>query len=169
MLPLFFCTTRQDSLLAAMLVSRLYPCLAFLLYQFSMARTLKQADMKRLRIAAELAKFAYTSTSPELEISTNDTLAQQSLVTQLETMGLQPAEVLSFKRYHSRPWFTSDERKFRWFRSHSYFVHFRTSENVDRIIVGFRGTWYNPSGNGTWYSEQSTLWLVAMNIASREN
>jgi hypothetical protein len=152
-----------------MLISRLYPYLVFSLYQLSMARALKQAHMGKLRIAAELAKFAYTSTSPEMEISTNDTMAQESLVTQLETVGLQPAEVLSFKRYHSRPWFTSDERKFRWFRSHSYFVHFRTLENVDKIIVGFRGTWYNPSGDGTWFSAQSTLCLVGMNIASREN
>lgn len=150
---------RNQTVLLDMLFFRLQSFL-FLICQIAvMALTSKQPDLKKLRLGAELAKFAYASTDPEKQISVNNTLAQQSLC---EVLGSRPETVLNFKRYHSRPWFTSDERKFRWFRSYSYFAHLRTPENVDRIIVGFRGTWLNSEGNGTWYSDQSKSAVLSL-------
>lgn len=123
-----------------------------------MAQNKKQLDIQKIRLCAELSKFAYTSGDPELKISTDDELAKQTLSTQLAKFGSRP-EIQDFYRFHTKPWlpwFIPWQDKFKWFRSYAYSCHYKTPENVDRIVVGFRGTWANTSGTGKWFEEEGT-------------
>ncbi|KAK5702250.1 hypothetical protein LTR17_022468 [Elasticomyces elasticus] len=124
----------------------------------AVAPSKKQLDIAKVRLCAALSKFAYTSGDPELKISTDDELAKQTLSTQLAKFGSpeSPPEIQDLFRFHSKtwlPWFIPWQNTFRWFRSYAYSCRYKTPENVDRIVVGFRGTWANTSGTGKWFEE----------------
>ena len=118
----------------------------------------KALDIQKIRLCAQLAEFAYASGDPQLKILTDDQLAKQTLSTQLAKFSSRP-EIIGFRRFYSKPWlpwFIPKQDKFKWFRSYAYFCHYKTAENVDRIVVGFRGTWNNSSGTGVYFADNGT-------------
>ncbi|KAK5690480.1 hypothetical protein LTR97_012348 [Elasticomyces elasticus] len=119
------------------------------------AQSNRQLGIAKIRLCAELSDFAYTSGNPASKILTDDKLAKRTLSDQLAKFGSRP-EIQDLFRFHSKPWspwFILWQDTFKWFRSYAYSCRYKTPENVDRIVVGFRGTWANTSGTGKWFEE----------------
>jgi hypothetical protein len=134
-----------------------------------MAQDNPQPDLETIRLCADLAKFAYTSGDPGSPLSSRkDQAAKKALLRELP--GDSPhvlEDILDFKRYYSSSWFVPKSLQPKWFRSYAYFCHIKgyaeagtkskeEVSSIDRIIVGFRGTWNNSSGSGKWLEEDGT-------------
>jgi hypothetical protein len=136
-----------------------------------MAQNTIQPDLQIIKLCARLAKFAYTSGNPASPLSltlNNNQAAKTALLKQLGTPVPAFKDILDFDRYYSHSWYIPKASQPRWFRSYAYFCHVKgraetevkhdelRGEAVDRIIVGFRGTWNDSSASGRWLSENGT-------------
>ncbi|KAK8007070.1 hypothetical protein PG989_001060 [Apiospora arundinis] len=99
--------------------------------------------LERARLCAKLAKFAYIAGNPEKR-GLVDQLRQATPTTSVQLpeslSDFDGHQVIKFEEYHTRSWIHSYEHQHRFFRSYAYLLHFRKQNDVDTIIVGFRGT-----------------------------
>jgi hypothetical protein len=119
-----------------------------------MAKSITQVELEKIKLCAKLAEFAYDSGDPAEPISHDDDKAKNKLINLLaQEPRPRSEEIRTFQRFKSNSWFITPQNQVRWFRSYAYLSHLHSpSENKDRIIVGFRGTWNNSAGTGRWYT-----------------
>jgi hypothetical protein len=141
-----------------------------------MAENTVQPDLGIIQLCARLAKFAYTSGNPASPLSlrqNNDEAAKRALLGELRAPEIAFKDIADFQRYYSYSHFLDRAKQPKWFRSYAYLCHIkgradtriesneegsavRKREAVDRIIVGFRGTWNDSSASGEWLKENGT-------------
>ncbi len=122
------------------------------------------ALQQKLKICAELSKFAYNSANPGASISEDDVEAHRALRAKLildlhQNIGnTQPDD---FERFASKSWHKTFDTQERWFRSQAYFYNYLDQqENVHKIVVAFRGTWNDPSAERDYYTTRGASSFV---------
>jgi hypothetical protein len=128
-----------------------------------MAQTIPQrqlhANRDKIILCAKLSQFAYASAIPSKKISVDDDEAREQLYHLLTQLGQQARGIGDrhhghFARFASKSWWRSHKSQFKWFRSQSYFYHyFDQKDDVNRIVVAFRGTWNDGKESNNWYHE----------------
>jgi hypothetical protein len=114
-------------------------------------------------LGARLSEFAYSSSNPENEISVNDTIAESQLREQVLQLPQDAKVIIPLRRFHDRFFFNSFGEQPRYFRSQSFFFsYFDTKGSSNRIILGFRGTYFDPKIEGQWYRHPGMLSLESL-------
>ncbi|KFA56326.1 hypothetical protein S40293_11255 [Stachybotrys chartarum IBT 40293] len=90
------------------------------------------ARQSRLLLCARLADYAYVSGKPG--VSGDELSAKRP----------QGYRIVNPSTIFTRSWYQESEHQHRFFKSHAYVCQLKNedkSDNVNRIVVGFRGTW----------------------------
>ncbi|KAJ9614400.1 hypothetical protein H2200_002536 [Cladophialophora chaetospira] len=112
----------------------------------------------KIILCAKLSEFAYQSATPSKKISVDDNEARGKLFDLLGVDGRQPRGPIghqpgTFARFASHSWWRSEKNQFNWFRSQAYFYqYFDQVDDVNRIVLAFRGTWNDGNASMTRYS-----------------
>lgn len=91
-----------------------------------------QPDIKKLHLCAQLAEFGYSSGNPELRCD------------DMWTKWPPGYELTNREKFYSHSWFVTPDQQGWFFKSHAYKCKLKDKskvDNVNRIVVGFRGTW----------------------------
>jgi hypothetical protein len=107
----------------------------------------EQPDMQKLLLCAKLADYAYSSGNPN--ISDNGLRSKWPPGYRI----LNPIPLYSHSHIHKREW------QHRFFKSHAYvcrLIKDDDSDNINRIVVGFRGTWLQKSTSADLRTAPST-------------
>ncbi|KFA61114.1 hypothetical protein S40285_10522 [Stachybotrys chlorohalonatus IBT 40285] len=94
------------------------------------------ALQSKLRLCARLADYAYISGKPG--VSDKELSAKWPPGYRIEN----PSPIFTYS------WYQKSEHQHRFFKSHAYIFQLKNedeSDNVNRIVVGFRGTWLHKS------------------------
>lgn len=104
----------------------------------------------KLALCARLAKYAYVSGKPNV--------SEREL--EAECPSGYRLEVEDQDRFFSHSWLHGSEYQHHRFKSHAYvgrLMEVNSPDDIDRIVVGFRGTWLYPVTDET-QPTQSGMW-----------
>jgi len=105
------------------------------------------ARLLKIRLCARLADYAYVSGNPG--IADNEWLERC----------LGDYRIRNLESFFTHSWLQKPESQHRFFKSHAYVCQLEKkdgSDNVNRIVVGFRGTWLHKSTPADRANENST-------------
>jgi hypothetical protein len=114
------------------------------------------AQLAKIRVCAELAKFAYIASNPEMRASTDELRRTPRKLPDYLSRLFKGHQVIDFKEYHTRSHIHSHEDQHRFFRSNSYMLHLRKEDGADTIVVGFRGTFNYTTPTGENFINDGT-------------
>ncbi|KAG4279178.1 hypothetical protein FPRO04_13678 [Fusarium proliferatum] len=109
-------------------------------------------QLKKIRLCAKLANFAYIAGNPQMRGSTDQLRRLRTLPESLSPF-FEGHQVINFNEFYTRSWIHSHEHQHRFFRSYSYLLHLRKENDVDTIIVGLRGTFNYSTTTGENFIE----------------
>ncbi|KAH8194183.1 hypothetical protein TruAng_011653 [Truncatella angustata] len=110
-------------------------------------------QLKKIRICAELADFAYTAGNPERRDSSAVLRGTSRKLPEDFSPSFQDHKVINFQEYYSRSWNQSHQHQHRFFKAYAYLLHLRKQDDVDTIIVGLRGTFNHSTSAGRNFIE----------------
>ena len=124
--------------------------------------------LRDLRLCAKLADYAYVSGNPELspdklpkDVAPNAPVALPVKWAELSAKWPDGYKRTDLKRetFYTDSWFKKRGTQHRFFKSHAYVCSLEETnptDSVERVVVGFRGTWLQPGEPNESVKEKGT-------------